>query len=64
MSSIKIWYFEDVLDFGRYKGRTLIEVIRHDPYYIRNATDGNPHFCLDDDAMFELYHQIREKQKQ
>lgn len=42
---------DETLDFGKYAGKELREVIADDPAYIEWALDEVGHFDLDDEAL-------------
>ena len=49
----KVYGLEDILDFGKHKGKSLAEVIKIDYIWVEWAIDNSDHFFCDIDAVEE-----------
>ncbi len=49
----KVYGLNDVLEFGKYKGKTLLEVIHSDFGWVKWAVNNSEHFYCDVDAVIE-----------
>lgn len=52
----------ELITFGKYKGRTILEVLEEDPQYLLWANENVEGFILNDAIFFEA-HKINDKHK-
>ena len=58
-TKIKILQPKDTLSFGKYKGRTVMDVYSEDSQYLRWLADQNPDFKIDWDKLSKKRRRIR-----